>query len=131
MAESHHTIPLGDDDYPAMLAEIATLTGGQAYQATDKEELDAKLSEVLDRLEKSELDSSIGVETYAELFFYPLLFGLLLLGLELILRSTRFARASACVCTRATGWYAWRAKSPRSLTRWLSWKSSNWTRTPL
>lgn len=77
---------------PELLEKIATMTGGAAFNASDKAELDRSLSDILDKLEKSKLDGGLGVETYAELFPWAVAAAIFLLSLELLLRSTRLAR---------------------------------------
>jgi Ca-activated chloride channel homolog len=77
---------------PELLQEIAEKTGGQAYRAADKEELDAKLLEVLDSLETTTLESTAQLRPYAELFPHVVLIALLLLALELFMTGTRFRR---------------------------------------
>ncbi|MBI4814698.1 MAG: VWA domain-containing protein [Deltaproteobacteria bacterium] len=77
---------------PELLEKIATMTGGAAFSASDKNELDRSLAEILDSLEKSKLEGALGVETYAELFPWSVAAALALLFLELLLRSTRLSR---------------------------------------
>lgn len=75
-----------------LLQRIADRTGGQAYQATDAEELDAGLSQVLDQLDRSRLEAGISERAWQDRF--PLFIGvaLLLLAIELALRATRLRR---------------------------------------
>ena len=77
---------------PKLLEEIAEKTGGHAYRAQDKEELDAKLQEVLDTLETSSLESTAKLRPYAEFFPHAVFLALLFLGMELLLTNTRFRR---------------------------------------
>jgi Ca-activated chloride channel family protein len=74
----------------AMLTEIATLTGGQYFRATDGAALQAIYSEI-DRLEKS-TNVTEHYQQYAELFPLVLLPGLGCLVLELVLSTTRFRK---------------------------------------
>lgn len=96
--------PLRDDDGNAIftgqygqsqvdeqtLQEIADITGGKFYRATNTEEL-AAIYEDIDQLEKTEVKIRHFAE-YEELFLWPALFGLCLLGLEQLLGNTRFKR---------------------------------------
>jgi Ca-activated chloride channel family protein len=77
---------------PALMKELASMTGGDAYDASDKEELDASLSSVLDSLEKTRLEAAGPVAPRTELFPYFVFAGLLFVALELLLSSTRLAR---------------------------------------
>ena len=74
----------------AMLTEIATLTGGQYFRATDGAALQAIYSEI-DRLEKS-TNVTEQYQQYAEFFPFVLLPGLGCLVLELVLSTTRFRK---------------------------------------
>ena len=72
------------------LREITTLTGGQFYSATRGGDLEEIYDEI-DQLEKTVVE----LQTYAnfsELFFWPCLFGLILLVLEQCLLQTRYRR---------------------------------------
>lgn len=69
------------------LREIADITGGKFYRATNPEELAAIYDEI-DRLEKTEVKLRHYAE-YEELYFWPLLLGLAFLGLEILLANTR------------------------------------------
>lgn len=66
---------------PELLREVASTTGGEAFQVTDREELEKTFHVILDRLEKSEIEDAGRV--YGELFpaFAGPAFGLLLLEL--------------------------------------------------
>jgi len=72
----------------ATLSEIADITGGKFYRATDPEELQAIYDEI-DQLERTEIKLRHYSE-FEELYFWPLLAALALLALELILVNTRF-----------------------------------------
>lgn len=84
----NQTIPTN----PELLEEIASATGGLAYTASDKEELDERLSAVLDRLDRSLLEGKNRVVSYQELFPYAVALAALALALELLLRSTWLRR---------------------------------------
>jgi Ca-activated chloride channel homolog len=85
--------PVEIDVNPDLLQEIAKLTGGSYYAATDKESLERGLSDVLDSLEKSKIYDAGGStrydEWYARLFVPAALFGLL----GVALRGTRMQGA--------------------------------------
>lgn len=69
-----------------LLTEVAEMTGGRYFRATDNESL-RKVYEEIDQLEKSKIDVTEYRKRKEE--FLPLaLLGLLLLSLELILRNT-------------------------------------------
>jgi Ca-activated chloride channel homolog len=70
---------------PALLQTLAKKTGGSAYVATDVKALQASFHDVLNKLEKSRFEASVG--RYEELFPVLLLPGVLLLSLEVILRA--------------------------------------------
>ncbi len=70
------------------LREIAEVTGGAYFNARDTEALEAVYGKI-DELEKSETEGLVYTD-YRELFGYVLVPGILLLLLELVLRSTRF-----------------------------------------
>jgi Ca-activated chloride channel homolog len=78
-----------DLDEP-MLTEIATLTGGQYFRATDGAALQAIYAEI-DRLEKT-TNVTEHYQQYAELFPLLLLPGLGCLVLEVVLSTTRFRK---------------------------------------
>lgn len=84
----NQTIPTN----PKLLEDLAAQTGGLASTASDKDELDARLNAVLDRLDKTQLEAPNRVVSYQELFPYAVLFAALALALELLLRSTRLRR---------------------------------------
>lgn len=72
------------------LREIARITRGQFYRATDTDELAAIYDEI-DRLEKTEVKLRKHQE-YEELFYVPALIALALLSLEILLANTRLRR---------------------------------------
>jgi Ca-activated chloride channel family protein len=80
------------DTNPKLLQEIAATTGGEAFVASDKKELDDRLSTILDRLDRSKIEATLESHPYAELFPWAVLVALLSMALELLLRSTRFQR---------------------------------------
>lgn len=69
------------------LREIADITGGKFYRATNREELGAIYDEI-DQLETTEVKLRHFAE-FEELFYWPLLLGTALLALELLLANTR------------------------------------------
>jgi Ca-activated chloride channel family protein len=77
---------------PELLREIASVTGGEAYVAKDGEELDARLAEVLDTLDKARLENTVFSTPRYELFSWFVLAGAVLLAIELVVRSTRLRR---------------------------------------
>ncbi|MCB9654858.1 MAG: VWA domain-containing protein [Deltaproteobacteria bacterium] len=77
---------------PELLKTIAQTTGGESYEASDAKELDARLSDVLDELERTRHQDIAQARPAAELFPYLLVGTLLLLALEGILRMTRLSR---------------------------------------
>lgn len=74
---------------PELLEEIAQSTGGEAYRAEDGKELDQRLTDVLDSLEKSRLDGSINAIPREEIFWIFIAFGFVLMLAEIVLRMTR------------------------------------------
>lgn len=70
------------------LQEIASITDGKFYRATNADQL-AQIYDEIDSLEKTEVKLRHYAE-FEELFFWPLLAGAVLLGLELLLSNTRF-----------------------------------------
>jgi Ca-activated chloride channel family protein len=72
------------------LREIATMTGGQFFRATEDGDLE-RVYEEIDQLEKTEIELR-SYASFTELFIWPALAGLALLGLEQILRNTRYQR---------------------------------------
>jgi Ca-activated chloride channel family protein len=85
--------PVEIDVNPELLQQIARITGGAYYPATDKESLESGLHSVLDSLEKSKIYEAGGAthydEWYARFFLPAALFGLL----GLALRSSRLSGA--------------------------------------
>lgn len=77
---------------PELLEKIAKITQGEAFKATDKDELDARLSDVLDALDRSRLESTAQARPYAELFPWAVGAALLLMALEVALGATRLRR---------------------------------------
>jgi len=69
-----------------LLGKIADITGGRYFRATDTEELWGTYKEI-DKLEKTPIEET-GYNRYKELFGYLLIPGLILLGLEIVLRNT-------------------------------------------
>lgn len=72
------------------LLEIAEITGAKSYQATNLEEL----SDIYKEINKLEA-TQVKLKTYAhykEAFMFPLILGLLALGLETLLANTRFRK---------------------------------------
>ncbi len=74
---------------PAQLERIASITGGYAYTAEDRDALRTSFMDLLDKLEKSTIE---GEQIRAELFHLLLWPALLLLLLDVTLRSTRLRR---------------------------------------
>jgi Ca-activated chloride channel family protein len=72
------------------LQKIADKTGGQFFRATDQNQL-RKIYDEIDRQEKSPARLR-HFSTYAEVFYWPALLGLGLLGLEQTLAHTRLRR---------------------------------------
>lgn len=68
------------------LREVAELSGGRYYRATDRESLEAIYNEI-DQLEKTEVEIE-NFTQYGELFHFPLLVALGLLLLEVLLSRT-------------------------------------------
>ena len=80
--------PVDIDEH--MLTEVATLTGGQYFRATDGATLRAIYAEI-DRLEKT-TNVTEHYQQYAELFPWLLMPALGCLGLEIVLVNTRFRK---------------------------------------
>jgi Ca-activated chloride channel family protein len=72
------------------LQAVAETTGGSFFRATDTDSL-AGIYEQIDRLETT-TERMARFERYRELFLWPLLAGLLLLGVEIALGETRLRR---------------------------------------
>jgi Ca-activated chloride channel family protein len=75
---------------PTLLRELAQKTGGSAYVATDAKSLQASFHDVLNKLEKTRLESSIA--HYEDLFGFFLLPGVLLLSAEALIRALLLRR---------------------------------------
>lgn len=73
-----------------VLEKMARLTGGKAYTATNRQELETVYADI-DRLEKTERKLT-NHRTYTPLFQIPLIAALVMLMLELLLANTRFRR---------------------------------------
>lgn len=85
ISQGGHHYPIN----PELLQRMALRTGGEYARATSRAELMGQVHRI-DQLERSKLqDTSV---QFAERFHLPLLLGLLLLGLDLSLRSTRLRR---------------------------------------
>lgn len=74
---------------PGQLERLASATGGYAYLAEDVAELQTSFQDLLNKLERSEIE---GEQIRAELFGWLLWPVLLLLGLDIGLRNTRLRR---------------------------------------
>lgn len=72
------------------LREIARLTGGKFFKATESGDLE-RIYEEIDKLETTEVELR-SYATFTELFIWPAGLGLLLLALEQLLANTRFRR---------------------------------------
>jgi Ca-activated chloride channel homolog len=72
------------------LSEIARLTGGQYFRATDTDSL-RKIYKEIDSLEKTKIEET-GYKEYTELFVYFLAAALIFLLLEVILANTVFLK---------------------------------------
>ena len=73
-----------------MLKEVADITGGQYFLATNTESL-RNIYKEIDALEKVEIEE-YGYKEYEELFSYFLIAALMALCLEIILASTVFLK---------------------------------------
>lgn len=73
----------------AQLERLASVTGGYAYTAEDGEALASSFQDLLDKLERSEIE---GEQIRAELFMIPLSLALILLFGDVVLRTTRLRR---------------------------------------
>lgn len=74
----------------AVLKEVAQMTGGRYFRATDRESLE-QIYEEIDQLEKTEIEVT-EFTRYSELFHFPLGLALLLLFSEVILSNTWLRR---------------------------------------
>jgi Ca-activated chloride channel family protein len=70
---------------PELLKSLASQTGGSTYVASDAKGLQASFHDVLDKLEKTKLSANIA--HYEELYRFLLVPGVLLLLLDVLLRS--------------------------------------------
>ncbi len=70
---------------PELLKRIAKETGGESYIATDGKALADSMHKVLDSLEKTNFEASIG--SFEDLFQLLLIPGVLLIGLDALLRA--------------------------------------------
>ncbi|MFL5346889.1 MAG: vWA domain-containing protein [Hyalangium sp.] len=73
---------------PELLQDIASITGGEYYRATDPETLKQGLQKVLDSLERSKLMEGGASATYREDYHPYLLLAFGLAALELLMRAT-------------------------------------------
>ncbi len=74
----------------ATLQEIAKITGGKYYRATDTTELE-RIYDEIDQLEKTKVEVKEYTE-YKELFHIFVMIGLLFLLIEIILANTRLRK---------------------------------------
>lgn len=74
----------------AELTEIANLTGGRFFSATEDGDLE-RIYDEIDQLETTTIELR-SYATFTELFVWPAGLGLLLLALEQLLRNTRYRR---------------------------------------
>lgn len=74
----------------AELTEIAQMTGGRFFSATEDGDLE-RIYDEIDELETTTIELR-SYATFTELFIWPASLGLLLLGLEQLLRNTRYRR---------------------------------------
>lgn len=74
----------------AELTEIAEMTGGRFYRATESGDLE-RIYDEIDQLETTEIELR-SYATFTELFIWPAILGLVLLALEQLLRNTRYRR---------------------------------------
>lgn len=83
--------PIDQKVNPALLKEIAKVTGGQFYRATDEEKLAKDFRDILDEFEKSRLIDYAAADR-REVYGWFLFPGLLLLLLEVFLSQTILRR---------------------------------------
>jgi Ca-activated chloride channel family protein len=74
----------------AMLGEVAEMTGGRYFRATDRSSLEA-IYEEIDQLETTEIEVT-EFTRYSELFHIPLALAIGLASLEILLLNTRFRK---------------------------------------
>ncbi len=72
------------------LKEIAKITNGKFYRATNKSEL-SKIYKIIDKMEKTKIKTKEYMQ-YNELFMWFLFLGVVLLCIEIILANTRFRK---------------------------------------
>lgn len=89
-ALGQRVVPMRVDIDEDVLREVATLTGGQYYRATDRESLEEIYREI-DELETTEIEVE-HFTRYGELFHLPLAMGLGLIVLELAMANTLWRR---------------------------------------
>ena len=70
----------------ALLTQIAQMTGGKYYRATDEASL-INIYDTIDQLEKTEIDVTV-IKRYSEEFYWFVIIGLIFLALEVFLRYT-------------------------------------------
>lgn len=70
----------------ALLNQIAEMTGGKYYRATDEQSL-INIYDTIDTLEKTEIDVTV-IKRYSEEFYRFVILGLIFLALEVFLRYT-------------------------------------------
>jgi Ca-activated chloride channel family protein len=75
---------------PALLQKIAKETGGEFYMATDAKGLVGSMHAVLDQLEKTRFEAS--VQSFEDLFHLLLVPGVVLVGLDALLRALLLRR---------------------------------------
>ncbi len=75
---------------PALLKKISDKTGGEAFIATDAKALRESMHSILDQLEKTRFEASVA--HYEDLFPFLLIPGVVLIGLEALLRSLLLRR---------------------------------------
>lgn len=73
-----------------MLQEIAEMTSGRYFRATDRDSLE-RIYQEIDQLEKTEIEVT-EYTRYSELFHFPLGLAVVLVGLETVLANTRLRR---------------------------------------
>ncbi len=76
---------------PELLQEIATMTGGEYYRATDQERLEQDLHQILDRYERTRIRDASQVDP-VEMFKPFIAWALILLALQFLLRFTLLRR---------------------------------------
>ena len=83
--------PIRDNVNPQLLKEIAEITKGRFYRATDRKQLEKDLHEILDTFEKTRL-VDLAAADRTDLFYLFVWAGLALLMLELLLGQTWLRR---------------------------------------